>query len=77
MKAMLGCGLGEFGATKKQKILESIAEHHNSMTEKAILQNVGDNRYSREIIRNLLQNGRIHRQGTVWMPRCTFYADKD
>jgi hypothetical protein len=50
-------------ATKKQRIMKALDEE--GLTEKAILQKVGDNRYSREIIRNLLQNGQIYRHGKV------------
>ena len=49
--------------TKKQKIMTALVEE--CQTEKAILQKVGDNRYSREIIRNLLQAGLICRYGKV------------
>ncbi len=49
--------------TKKQKIMTALVEE--GQTEKAILQKVGDNRYSREIIRNLLQAGLICRYGKV------------
>ena len=47
--------------TKSQTILEALGT--GSLTEKAILVKVGDNRYSREIIRHLMQNGRIYRFG--------------
>jgi hypothetical protein len=49
--------------TKKQKIMTALVDE--GQTEKAILQKVGDNRYSREIIRNLLQAGLICRNGKV------------
>ena len=53
----------ELAITKKQKIMDVLVEE--GLTEKAILQKVGDNRYTREIIRNLLQNGLICRKGKV------------
>jgi hypothetical protein len=55
----------EFVVTKKQKIIESLELVEEGLTEKAILQQIGDNRYSREIIRNLLQSGFIYRVGKV------------
>jgi hypothetical protein len=60
--------------TKKQKIIESLELIEEGMTEKAILQKIGDNRYSREIIRNLLQSGFICRVGKVQSTqrRCMF-----
>jgi hypothetical protein len=53
----------ESAITKKQKIMDVLLEE--GLTEKAILQKVGDNRYTREIIRNLLQKGLICREGKV------------
>jgi hypothetical protein len=62
----LGRSLNEFVViTKKQKIMESLEVIEEGLTEKAILQKIGDNRYSREIIRNLLQSGIICRVGKV------------
>ncbi len=49
--------------TKKQKILDALIQE--SLTEKAILNKVGDNRYSRTIIRDMLQHGLLKRQGKV------------
>jgi hypothetical protein len=49
--------------TKKQKIMDALVEE--GLTEKAILEKVGDNRYSRTIIRDLLQSGNICRHGKV------------
>ena len=46
----------EFVVTKKQKIIESLELVEEGLTEKAILQQIGDNRYSREIVRKLLQD---------------------
>ncbi len=53
----------ESAITKKQKIMDVLVEE--GLTEKAILKKVGDNRYTREIIRNLLQKGLICREGKV------------
>ena len=71
----LGRSLNEFVViTKKQKIMESLEVIEEGLTEKAILQKIGDNRYSREIIRNLLQSGIICRVGKVQSTqrRCIF-----
>jgi len=66
--------LEEFVVTKKQKIMEYLELIEEGLTEKAILQKIGDNRYSREIIRNLLQSGLISRVGKVQSTqrRCIF-----
>jgi hypothetical protein len=47
--------------TKSQMIMEALST--GSLTEKAILTKVGDSRYTREIVRNLLHNGKIYRFG--------------
>jgi len=47
-----------------------------SLTERSILRQIGDNRYSREIIRKLLQDGLIYRVGKVRMSCLPFQPKK-
>ncbi len=51
------------GTIKRELILEILGT--GSLTEREILRQIGDNRYSREIVRKLLQDGLIHRVGKV------------
>lgn len=62
---------------KRDLILEILGTA-GSLTERDILKQIGDNRYSREIVRKLLQDGLIYRVGKVsfylysW-PRSSLY----
>jgi hypothetical protein len=53
---------------KRELILEILGE--GSMTEREILRQIGDNRYSREIVRKLLQDGLVYRVGKVRISIC-------
>jgi hypothetical protein len=46
---------------KKDNILKSLASQH--LTEKEILREVGDSRYTREVLRKLLAEAKIYRVG--------------
>ncbi len=56
------------GIIKRELILEILGT--GSLTEKEILRQIGDNRYSREIVRKLLQDGLIYRVGKVRLKGC-------
>ena len=49
---------------KRDLILEILGTA-GTLTERDILKQIGDNRYSREIVRKLLQDGLIYRVGKV------------
>jgi hypothetical protein len=53
---------------KRELILEILGE--GSLTEREILRQIGDNRYSREIVRKLLQDGLVYRVGKVRICIC-------
>ena len=48
-------------SVKKDNILKSLASQH--LTEKEILRDVGDSRYTREVLRKLLAEAKIYRVG--------------
>jgi hypothetical protein len=48
-------------SVKKDNILKSLASQH--LTEKEILHDVGDSRYTREVLRKLLAEAKIYRVG--------------
>jgi hypothetical protein len=59
------CRRNERSLRIKRDLILEILGTAGSLTERDILKQIGDNRYSREIVRKLLQDGLIYRVGKV------------
>ncbi len=66
----------------KRDLILKILRSSGSLTEREILKQIGDNRYSREIVRKLLQDGLIYRVGKVgtylgfWSRSSSYFAGR-